>query len=716
MTKSQKIAKVPVVMQMEALECGAACLTMILAYYGKWVPIEEVREVCGVSRDGSKASYILRAARSYGLNADGYKKELDALRNSTKFPCIIHWNFEHFIVLDGFKGDKVYVNDPAGGKYTMSIEQFDMGYTGIVLEFSPSETFEKTQKSKAFGEFITKKIVECIPQIIIIAVVTAVFALAGSAWPIVKSYFFDEVLIAKDAAWIYPIITCFGILAVLQVVAQIVSDYFMLKIGGKFSVKGNLEFMWKLLNLPMRFYSQHMTGDLLDRQAANATVYETITNTLGPLALKVIMMAFYLIVMVRYSPVLALIGIVSLTINALISNYIAKKQLNIIRASSVEFGRQSGAITSGLRMIDTIKASGAEKAFFTQWAGYDAKYNRMLVEQDKLKYRYGMLPTMLTQATSIIILGIAVYCTTIGYLSLGIATAIQGLFMNFSAPAQELVDASQVFQTIQAQIERIEDVFKYPSEDDYVMDDNTDFQKLKGHIELKNVTFGYSPLDPPLIKDFSLEIKKGSRIAIVGASGCGKSTISKLISGLYKPWSGEILFDGNPINTIDTRIFKSSVSVVDQDIVMFEDTIANNIKLLDNTIEDYEMILASRDAMIHEDIASRKGAYQSRLIEGGKNLSGGQRQRIEIARVLAEDPTIVILDEATSALDASTEYDVVKSVKDRGITCIVIAHRLSTIRDCDEIIVLDKGTIVERGTHDELINKSGIYTSLVTNE
>ena len=402
------------------------------------------------------------------------------------------------------------------------------------------------------------------------------------------------------------------------------------------------------------------------------------------------------------------------------SRIISKKRVNITRVSMRDSGKLAGATVAGIEMIETIKASGAENGFFEKWAGYQASVNTQKVKFAKLNQYLGMIPSLVSTLTNTAVLIIGVYLTMEGSFTVGMVMAFQGFLGSFMAPASQLISAGQTLQEMRAEMERIEDVMKYPTDVicDQASDEGEDaeYDKLSGNVEMRNVTFGYSRLGEPLIRDFNLTLRPGSRVAFVGTSGCGKSTLSKLISGLYQPWSGEILFDGKPMTKIDRSVFTGSLAVVDQDIILFEDTIANNIKMWDTSIEDFEMIMAARDAQLHEDIMQRDGGYNYKLTEGGKDFSGGQRQRIEIARVLAQDPTIIILDEATSALDAKTEYEVVKSIKDRGITCIVVAHRLSTIRDCDEIIVMDHGNVVERGTHEELYALGGFYTKLVTSD
>lgn len=711
--------KVPVVMQMEALECGAASLTMILAYYGKWIPLEQVRADCGVSRDGSNAKNILKAARSYGLAAKGYRYEPEGLRENGKFPCIIHWNFNHFVVLDGFKGSKAYLNDPAKGSYSVPMEIFDKSFTGICLMFEPAESFEPGGTPKSILTFAKKRLKEAKTAMMFVALTTLITALFGIITPAFSRIFMDRLLTGENPEWFLPFIFALGGISVIQLIVEWIKAVYSLKINGQLSAVGSTAYMWKVLRMPMEFFSQRMAGDIQQRQRMNASVAQSLAETFAPLALNTVMLVFYFVVMLRYSLILTLVGVASIVINFVVSRIISNKRMNITRVQLRDAGKLAGATVTGIEMVETIKASGAENGFFEKWAGYQASVNTQQVRFERLNQYLGMIPELVASLANIAVLILGVYFTINGKFTVGMIMAFQGFLGSFTAPAQTLISAGQTLQEMRTQMERVEDVMEYPTDvncsKDGILED-AEYSKLSGSVELKNVTFGYSRLAKPLIRDFNLTLKTGSRVAFVGTSGCGKSTLSKLISGLYQPWEGEILFDGKPIEKIDRSVFTGSLAVVDQDIILFEDTIANNIKMWDGSIEDFEIIMAARDAQLHEDIMQRDGGYSYKITEGGKDFSGGQRQRMEIARVLAQDPTIIILDEATSALDAKTEFEVVKSIKDRGITCIVVAHRLSTIRDCDEIIVLDNGEVVERGTHDELYARGGIYTQLVTNE
>lgn len=711
-------ADVPVIMQMEALECGAASLAMVLAYYGKWLPLEQVRFDCGVSRDGSNARNILKAARSYGLAAKGYRYEPNDLRRDGKFPCIIHWNFNHFVVLDGFRGNKAILNDPAKGKYAVSLKTFDDSFTGICLLFEPTEDFTPGGKPPSVLAYAKKRLKGAGSAVAFAAITALITAITGVISPAFSRVFVDRLLTGKNPEWFIPFIIGLSLLGILQLVVGWINSVYSLKINGKLAMVGSTTFMWKVLRMPMEFFSQRMAGDIQGRQSSTASIAGSLVNTFAPLALNAVMMVFYLVVMIRYSLLLTVIGILSVLINLVFSNIISKKRINITRVQMRDSGKLAGATVAGIEMIETIKASGAENGFFEKWAGYQASANTQQVKFQKLNQLLGQLPALVSSVCNTAVLMVGVYLAMQGRFTVGMIMAFQGFLGSFISPATSLISAGQSLQEMRTEMERIEDVMRYPTDvpEDAPVSDNCEYDKLSGNIEMKNVTFGYSRLAEPLIENFNLSLKTGSRVAFVGPSGCGKSTLSKLISGLYKPWSGEILFDGKKISEIDRSVFTGSLAVVDQDIILFEDTIANNIKMWDNSIEDFEMIMAARDAQLHEDIMQREGGYQYKMTEGGKDFSGGQRQRMEIARVLAQDPTIIILDEATSALDAKTEYNVVNSIKDRGITCIVVAHRLSTIRDCDEIIVMDNGRVAERGTHDELMKKGGMYAELVTNE
>ncbi|MDY3213844.1 MAG: NHLP family bacteriocin export ABC transporter peptidase/permease/ATPase subunit [Ruminococcus sp.] len=713
------VAKVPVVMQMEALECGAASLAMILAYYGKWIPLEQVRLDCGVSRDGSNAKNILRAARSYGLSAKGYRYEPEALKKEGRFPCIIHWNFNHFVVLNGFRGNKAVLNDPAKGTYTVPMSTFDESFTGICLILEPNENFVPEGKPQSMLAYAKKRLVGAGAAIVFVILTAVITSLLGIITPAFSRIFLDRLLTGENPDWLMPFTLALAGISVVQLVVAWIQAVYSLRINGKLAMVGNTTFMWKVLRMPMEFFSQRMAGDIQSRQSSNAMIAGQLVNTFAPLVLNAVMMSFYLIVMLRYSVILTLIGLASVLVNLILSSIISKKRINITRVQMRDAGKLAGTTVAGIEMIETIKASGAENGFFEKWAGYQASVNTNMVRFQRMNQLLGLLPTLVSSLCDTAVLMTGVFLAMKGEFTVGMIMAFQGFLSSFISPATTLISAGQTLQEMRTDMERIEDVMKYPTDVTFENSDdseNIEYDKLSGNIEIKNVTFGYSRLAEPLIKNFSMSLKSGSRVAFVGPSGCGKSTVSKLISGLYKPWSGEILFDGKPMSKIDRSVFTGSLAVVDQDIILFEDTIANNIKMWDNSIEDFEMIMAARDAQLHEDIMQREGGYQYKLTEGGKDFSGGQRQRMEIARVLAQDPTIIILDEATSALDAKTEYDVVKSIKDRGITCIVVAHRLSTIRDCDEIIVMDQGNVVERGTHEELMKNGGAYTQLVSNE
>ncbi len=719
---SKGVANVPVIIQLEALECGAAALDMILAYYQKWIPLEQVRLDCGVSRDGSKAVNLLKAARHYGLEAKGYRYEPQTLKEKGRFPCIIHWNFNHFVVLCGFKKDKAVINDPARGRIEVPMDEFDRSFTGICLFFEPSPEFKPSGKRKSMAKSARKKLQGTGEALTLVIITTVITSLIGIIKPGFSQVFADRLLTGKNPNWFVPFLVLLTILAVIEICMVWINTVYAAHASGKIATLSNVNYMWHVFRLPMDFFSQRLVADIVRRKNQNTEIAETLVNSLAPLAIQIAMLLFYLFIMIRYSWILTLVGVLSIFINMAVSLYISNKRIDVMRLLARDKVRLTSTSSSGLSMIETIKAAGAENGFFSKWAGIQASVSRSEAQKVKVNRTIGIVPEVLSTFTTIVVLMGGVWLCMRGDWTVGMITAFTGFLSALFSPANEIIEALQSFQELRINMERVEDVMQYPIDilcqdpDPAVVNEEEELNKLGGKIEVKNVTFGYFPLDKPLIENFSMSLEPGQRVALVGPSGCGKSTLSKLISGLYQPWSGEILFDGKPLKDINRNVFTGSVSVVDQDIILFEDTIANNIKLWDKSIEDFEMILAARDAKIHEDIIQREKGYNHVLLEGGRDFSGGQCQRLEIARVLAQDPTIIVMDEATSALDAKTEEEVINSIVARGITCIIVAHRLSTIRDCDEIIVFDHGKVVERGKHEELYAKNGFYTQLVSNQ
>ena len=709
-----KLAKVPQVMQMEVVECGAASLTMILAHYGKWLPLEEVRAACGVSRDGSSAKMILQAARNYGLDAKGFRMSPEALEG--KQPAIIHWNFEHFVVFRGFdRKGRACINDPGIGPVKWPMEEFRKHYTGVCLTFEPTEKFEKGGQQTSILSYMKKNlngVSEAFWLTFSFALMGAFVALLS---PLFTRIFLDEILSGKNADWVKWFFIGMGALAVFQFFVVLLQSRYTKRVAGALALKSNKDYLRHLLRLPMSYFAMRHVGDLQQRMHLNQEITNSLIEVLAPQVINIGLLVLYLFLMFSYSFWLTIIGFVAAGVNLAIVHYFANLRINLIRSMEQCEGQYFSATVSCIDNMESIKAAGAETGFFKYWSGLWAHKFNVNANADKQQAQMALLPVMANALCSVAVLVLGAYLILQGDLTVGMLMAFQGFMGSFLTPVNELVNGSQKIVEMRSQMERVEDVMKYP--EDHRDSEKEILQgKLGGLLEMKHVTFGYSPIQPPLIEDFNLRVEPGHSVALVGPSGCGKSTLAKLISGLYKPWSGEILFDGRPIESIPNEELTNSVAVIDQNVVLFDDTIAQNIRMWDPSIEDFTLMMACNDAEIRADIVSRPEGFDTKIVKGGQNFSGGQRQRFEIATALAREPIVLIMDEATSALDPKTEDEVMKRIRSMGPTQIIVAHRLSTIRDCDEIIVMDQGKILQRGRHEELMAQEGFYRQLMKSE
>lgn len=712
-------AKTPTLLQMEAVECGAASLGIILSYYGCYIPLEELRVKCGVSRDGSKASNVLKGARTYGFDAKGFRLEPDQLKD-LKLPMIVHWNFNHFLVVEGFHKGKVFINDPATGPRVVSEEEFDQSFTGVVLTFEKNEQFIKTGKKRSLLNALAHRLKGSESGLIYILLASFALLIPGILIPAFLRIFIDYYLIQGLESWVGPLLFGMGVTAILRTTLTWLQQRFLLRLETKLTLSNSSKLVWYILRLPIEFFTQRSPGDLSSRISLNDRVAQMLSGQLATTLIDVILILFYAIVMLQISVSLTIVALIIATANFIVLRYSGRQRVDGNQRLIQENNKMYATAFSGLQNIETIKATGSEDDFFARWSGYHAKVYNATQELGLITQILAAVPaflTMIATATILILGGVQVID---GVLTLGTLVAFQSLMNSFLTPVNKLVNLGAQLQEIEASINKLDDVFNYQVdpqvkivESSYHFEETT---KLSGYVELKNITFGYSKLDKPLISDFNLKLEPGKRVALVGGSGSGKSTIARLIAGLYQPWDGDILFDGLTREEIPRMILNNSMSMVDQDIFMFEGTVQENITMWDANVPEKNVVQAAKDAHIHDEITSRLGAYEFKVAEKGGNFSGGQRQRLEIARSLIMNPSILILDEATSALDPITEQIIDSNLRRRGCTCIIIAHRLSTIRDCDEIIVLRRGKVVERGTHKQLWKKKGHYTRLIRSD
>ncbi len=710
--------KTPTLIQMEAVECGAAALGIIQRSYNLWMPLEQLRVDCGVSRDGSKASNVIKAARRYNMEAKGTRKELEGLYELEHMPVILFWNFNHFLVLEGFKGEKVFINDPATGPRVITHEELDDGFTGVVLEIKPAEGFEQGgDKPDIVGAL--KRRVEKHKLAVFFVIFCGLFLVVpGLVVPTFTRFFIDEILIGENTDWVRPLLLGMGLTAAIMMALTYLQQYFLLRFETKVALTTSSNFFTHVLRLPIDFFAQRFAGEIGSRVQINDKVANVIAEKLATTLLDIVLVVFFLLLMMQYSVVLTVCCVVLAGINFLVVKGLGRKRTDATRKLLQEEGKLTGTAMGGLQMIETLKATGGENEFFSRWSGYQAKTVKAKQQLSFYSQIGSVVPTFVDAVSMAAILGIGGLLVMNGAMTMGMLVAYQALFRSFSRPIKTFVTFTNTLLELQGDMNRLDDVLRYEKAPQYLrafdrQEELKDAIKLTGSIEFRNVTFGYSLLDKPLIKDFNLTIEPGKRVALVGGSGSGKSTFAKLLGGLYEPTSGEILFDSVPRQEIEPQLIHNSVGMIDQDIFIFEGSIRDNLTMWDTTIPDSYVIQACRDAAIEEIIVSRPGGYMSDVSEGGVNFSGGQRQRLEIARALVTNPTILLMDEATSALDPIAEKHIDASVRRRGCTCIIVAHRLSTVRDADEIIVLEQGAIVERGRHRDLVESGGYYARLI---
>lgn len=708
--------KTPVVYQMEAMECGAASLSMIFSYYGKYMPLEQIRIETGVSRDGCNAGNIMRVAKQFGFECHGYRKEVSYLRE-VQTPCIIHWNFNHFVVFEGFKGNVPYINDPAVGRRKLTEEELDECFTGVVLTFAPAKNFKKDKKIRTFGAFVRARLQGQYDVLFKLFYIGLLLVLPGLLLPLLSKIFIDDVLNGGYTDWLTKLLVFMGGCVVLKIGLGYYRSLLLQKLKSKLILLSGHGFLQHLFRLPMNFFDQRYVGDLVERMNNNVAVIDFLAGSLAETVLDIFMAFFYLVILIIYNPLLTVICLVNVAL-CLFIVYLGNKFIaNPTIKMQMYGGELYGAVCAGLSITDSIKASGAEQEYCSRLLGFQAKYSNMEQQMNRFQKIADAVPDAVDQVTDVLFLLIGGILVINGQITVGMLVAFGSLFDSFKEPINSLVGFIRSVQTLKSNMNRVQDIEKYPQDTMYASNSGeiSIYGKLPGNVELRNIAFGYSRLEPPLIEKFSFKLGCGESIAFVGPSGCGKSTVSKVVSGLYAPWEGDVLLDGMRLSDIPKQILNASIATVSQNITLFSGTVRDNLTMWNPAVLEEDMVDAAKAACIHDFIIRQPEGYDYVLSENASNLSGGQRQRLEIARALTIKPSILVLDEATSALDPIVEKEILDNIRMRGCTCIIVAHRLSAFRDCNQILVMRDGKIIQRGNHQSLMSENGFYHTFIQN-
>jgi len=712
--------KTPTIIQIEATECGAVSLGIVMAYFGKYVSLEELRIACGISRDGSNANNVIEAAQRYHLEADGFSLEMEELYD-IELPAILFWKFEHFVVLEGFGKDVVYLNDPATGPRTITYEELDAAFTGIAITLAPTSEFQKGGKPPSLVEAIFRRLKKVKRTILYVALIGICLLIPNLAFPALTQIFVDEVLVAHSLDWRQGLLI--GMLAVvaMKCLLLFLQGKAMNRLKTRMSIALGSEALWRMLRLPMEFYMQRYPGEVAYRLSLNESISRVLGDQVVTIFISLLFATVYGFAILYYDYVIALVAMSVIAVNLFLMQIIYRSRSDTYVRYQADAARSASYSLGALENIETIKASGSYLRFFEVWVAYYTKVLNSLQEVGRKDAFLAVCTPMLQSLTYFAFIAVGGWRVIEGDLTVGMFLAVQILLFNLIDPVMKLANVSQQLQFLKVDMGRLDDLMRYPIDPFFIVDrvkatPEEKVAKLSGHVELRNVVYGYNRCSGPLVQDISFTLEPGKSVALVGASGCGKSTLTKIIAGLLYPWEGEVLFDGKSILDIPRESFTRSIAIIEQDPFVFTGSVKENISFLDDTMSSQDIVQASKKACLHDNIIVRPGRYDLKLEENGANISGGERQRLEIARAIASNPSILILDEATSTLDPFTEEIVIQNIRRSGCSILMIAHRLSSIRNCDEIIVFDKGRIVSRGTHEELKQISPIYRELVETE